>query len=415
MWAKADVNHAWETGSNPLVQAAHHEYAAVVGELSQANAEKGRDVAELLLQAQDIVDQSKEDGVTALIHADQNGHFSVIQHLLAANEDVNLAQRTGFTALMQAAKNGHSVVVDQRLRAHTKVDHTREDATTALLIAVKYGHSTVVYQLPQARADASHANNYGNTAFMFAAYDRHAAIVDQLLEYCFDVDWWNNEGDKPLIYAVRQKHEDAAFRLFAARADPTNEINKGASALSMLPKNSELSRKLCSFNLPHLFSRLETLWMQAKGSVLPRSDLLTVQAANTPTISPAVLPTSAFTFESVVKIRPARNTVLEGLYMSRGDYCTQCDAKGFRRTTFYVDRPGVMATFSVRLVADLKKCPVLLSNGNSVSPGESSDNRHWAQFEDLFPKPCYLLALVAGDLSHSTDRESRRCASAITP
>ncbi|KAI0559650.1 Peptidase M1 [Gracilaria domingensis] len=148
---------------------------------------------------------------------------------------------------------------------------------------------------------------------------------------------------------------------------------------------------------------LQPASLKIDGTVLQDSDYVYDQAANTLTISPTVLPTSDFTFESVVRIRPAKNTVLEGLYMSQGDYCTQREAEGFRRITFYVDRPDVMAIFSVRLEADRKKCPVLLSNGNCVSSGESSDNRHWAQFEDPFPKPCYLFALVTGDLSHSTD------------
>jgi aminopeptidase N len=98
----------------------------------------------------------------------------------------------------------------------------------------------------------------------------------------------------------------------------------------------------------------------------------------------------AFLWEAEVEIDPAGNTALEGLYMSRGMYCTQCEAEGFRKITFYPDRPDVMATFRVRIESDLS---VLLSNGN---PGGSGPG--WAEWHDPWPKPAYLFALVAGDL-----------------
>jgi aminopeptidase N len=98
----------------------------------------------------------------------------------------------------------------------------------------------------------------------------------------------------------------------------------------------------------------------------------------------------AFLWEAEVEIDPAGNTALEGLYMSRGMYCTQCEAEGFRKITFYPDRPDVMATFRVRIESDL---PVLLSNGNPAGSGPG-----WAEWDDPWPKPAYLFALVAGDL-----------------
>ena len=97
-----------------------------------------------------------------------------------------------------------------------------------------------------------------------------------------------------------------------------------------------------------------------------------------------------FTFEAEVEIDPANNTALSGLYMSKGMYCTQCEAEGFRSITFYPDRPDVMAIFTVRLEGDL---PVLLSNGNPTTSGPG-----WAEWHDPWPKPAYLFALVAGDL-----------------
>ena len=108
------------------------------------------------------------------------------------------------------------------------------------------------------------------------------------------------------------------------------------------------------------------------------------------TIPAKALPGGAFTFEAEVEIAPAKNTALEGLYMSKGMYYTQCEAEGFRKITFYPDRPDVMAPFRVTIESDL---PVLLSNGDPVNAGPG-----WAEWEDPWPKPSYLFALVAGDL-----------------
>ncbi|MGQ0567601.1 MAG: aminopeptidase N [Gemmobacter sp.] len=112
------------------------------------------------------------------------------------------------------------------------------------------------------------------------------------------------------------------------------------------------------------------------------------------TIPAALLPARPFVLETEVEIAPEGNTALEGLYMSNGLYCTQCEAEGFRKITYYPDRPDVMATFRVRIEGDL---PVLLSNGNLQMSGPG-----WAEWDDPWPKPAYLFALVAGDLvAHS--------------
>ncbi|MCB9995696.1 MAG: aminopeptidase N [Rhodospirillales bacterium] len=110
-----------------------------------------------------------------------------------------------------------------------------------------------------------------------------------------------------------------------------------------------------------------------------------------------------FTLEIETEIDPGANTRLEGLYKSGGNWCTQCEAEGFRTITYYPDRPDVMATFKVRVEADKKTCPVLLSNGNLIEEGDVDGNRHFAVWHDPFPKPCYLFALVAGDLVHIED------------
>ncbi|MCL7420030.1 MAG: aminopeptidase N [Methylobacter sp.] len=98
------------------------------------------------------------------------------------------------------------------------------------------------------------------------------------------------------------------------------------------------------------------------------------------------------------QINPKANTALEGLYLSNGMLCTQCEAEGFRKITYYLDRPDVMARFTTTIIADKSRYPVLLSNGNKVGHGELSENRHWVTWEDPFAKPCYLFALVAGQL-----------------
>ena len=105
----------------------------------------------------------------------------------------------------------------------------------------------------------------------------------------------------------------------------------------------------------------------------------------------------AFTLETEVEIDPSANSALMGLYMSGGRFCTQCEAEGFRRITWFLDRPDVLARYTVRIEAD-RRYPRLLSNGNLIQSGELPEGRHFAVWEDPFPKPCYLFALVAGEL-----------------
>ncbi len=111
-----------------------------------------------------------------------------------------------------------------------------------------------------------------------------------------------------------------------------------------------------------------------------------------------------FILEITTFIDPSANTRLSGLYLSSRIFCTQCEAEGFRRITYYPDRPDVMATFTTRIEAAREHYPVLLSNGNLVEQGELPDGRHYAQWHDPFPKPSYLFALVAGDLIHAHEQ-----------
>lgn len=115
-----------------------------------------------------------------------------------------------------------------------------------------------------------------------------------------------------------------------------------------------------------------------------------------------------FTLTIVNDIHPAKNTALEGLYLSGDALCTQCEAEGFHHITYYQDRPDVLARFTTRIVADKARYPFLLSNGNRIGQGELADGRHWVQWQDPFPKPCYLFALVAGDFDVLRDSFTTR-------
>ena len=135
---------------------------------------------------------------------------------------------------------------------------------------------------------------------------------------------------------------------------------------------------------------LDTLSVTVDGKNWPKSE--------TPTsLTLADLPDTC-TLQTVVRIDPDKNTRLSGLYRSKDGYFTQCEAQGFRRITWFLDRPDVMATYTVTLHADKAAFPVLLANGNPVAAGDEADGRHWAKWADPFKKPAYLFAVVAGKL-----------------
>jgi aminopeptidase N len=123
-------------------------------------------------------------------------------------------------------------------------------------------------------------------------------------------------------------------------------------------------------------------------------------------------PKGSFSIETETICNPQGNTALEGLYLSNGIYCTQCEPEGFRKITYFLDRPDVLARYRVRIEADKAETPVLLANGNPVDQGELPGGRHYAVWEDPFPKPSYLFALVGGDLAcvrdHFTTRSGRK-------
>ena len=140
---------------------------------------------------------------------------------------------------------------------------------------------------------------------------------------------------------------------------------------------------------------LELAWISLDGTALPTSDYA-VTPEKLVLHSP---PKHSFVLTLETVVNPQSNTKLMGLYRSNGIYCTQCEAEGFRRITYFLDRPDVMSVYTVRLEADIDEAPVLLANGNPAESGRlKSTNRHYAVWHDPHPKPAYLFALVGGDL-----------------
>src|SRR3954451_14849550 len=144
--------------------------------------------------------------------------------------------------------------------------------------------------------------------------------------------------------------------------------------------------------------QLKLLVLRIDGNALPESRY----RLDDETLSVDGVP-DEFLLDVVTEIAPASNTSLEGLYLSKGIFCTQCEAEGFRRITYYLDRPDNLAVFTTRIEADKAQYPVLLSNGNLVKSGDLPEGRHFALWSDPFPKPSYLFALVAGDLGSIHD------------
>jgi len=140
--------------------------------------------------------------------------------------------------------------------------------------------------------------------------------------------------------------------------------------------------------------QLELLHVKIDGRILSANEYVVDNESLT-----IVSALDQFTLETLVAINPDDNTALEGLYRASGLFCTQCEAQGFRKITYYLDRPDVMARYTTTLVGDRASTPVLLSNGNLTDSGVMNDGRHFATFEDPFPKPSYLFAMVAGNLA----------------
>ncbi|HEX9159850.1 MAG TPA: aminopeptidase N [Rhizomicrobium sp.] len=188
---------------------------------------------------------------------------------------------------------------------------------------------------------------------------------------------------RPPDYRVREIALDFALDAEATRVKSRLQVERIAAASAPLVLNGE---------------RLKLISIALDGKALAQDQFNL--GAETLTIPD---PPARFTLEIETEIAPARNTTLEGLYLAKGIFCTQCEAEGFRCITYFPDRPDVLAVYTTRIEAERKSLPVLLSNGNPVEHGDLPNGRHYVIWHDPHPKPCYLFALVAGDLGHIAD------------
>jgi aminopeptidase N len=187
------------------------------------------------------------------------------------------------------------------------------------------------------------------------------------------------EDYKPSPYRIRAVHLDFALEPQATKVYASLDVEAQGPERGPLVLHGE---------------HLTLLGLKIDGRPLGDADY--ALTAETLTIH---APPRRFCLETAVEIAPERNSALSGLYMSDGFFCTQCEAEGFRRITYFLDRPDNMAVFTTRMTADRTRYPVLLGNGNPVSQGHLPGGRHFAEWHDPFPKPSYLFALVAGDLA----------------
>lgn len=177
------------------------------------------------------------------------------------------------------------------------------------------------------------------------------------------------------------------------RVDLHFELDESATRVC---STMNLSRNAHAAGLPLVLNGrgLNLVSVKLDGNMLDAGDYeVSAESLTIPTLP------DEFTLEVVTEINPQANTSLGGLYTSGGNFCTQCEAEEFRKITYFLDRPDVMARYTTTISADKKSYPVLLSNGNLVDQGEGENGRHWAKWEDPYPKPSYLFALVAGDLA----------------
>jgi aminopeptidase N len=198
--------------------------------------------------------------------------------------------------------------------------------------------------------------------------------------------------EEPRTIALKD-YQPPAYRI--EDVSLTFALDPEATRVRSVMKMTRIAEAPLVLNGEHL--KLVSLALDGK-AVEHRVDAETLTIENTP---------ARFTLEIVTEISPANNTALEGLYVSKGIFCTQCEAEGFRRITYFLDRPDVLAVYTTRIEASKKDYPVLLSNGNPVDGGDLPGGRHFATWNDPFPKPCYLFALVAGDLGQLKDSFTR--------
>lgn len=206
-----------------------------------------------------------------------------------------------------------------------------------------------------------------------------------------DIDLLPTEKPKT-IYLKDYAVPDFLIPEIALKVELTDELAKIVSTLSV-KRNGEHTKALILDG-----EKIKLLSLRLNGQALLKGDY--VQETQR-----LVIPVELddFELEVITELKPKLNTELSGLYQSSGNFCTQCEAEGFRRITYFPDRPDVLSVYTVTLTANKSSCPVLLSNGNPQDNGENRDGTHWVTWHDPHPKPCYLFALVAGDLKHITD------------
>jgi aminopeptidase N len=198
------------------------------------------------------------------------------------------------------------------------------------------------------------------------------------------------------IYLKDYKPSDFIVDSIDLEVDIYNDHTVISSQLSIFKREELIGKKI---NLELNGEGLELLELKLNGEVLPHehyqlsSDKLVILN----------LEKDSFILNIKNTIDPKNNKALEGFYQSGPQLCTQCEPEGFRRITYFIDRPDVMAKFKTKMIADKSVFPFLLSNGNRIESGELNDGRHWALWEDPFRKPCYLFAMVAGDFDIAKD------------
>ena len=199
---------------------------------------------------------------------------------------------------------------------------------------------------------------------------------------------------KPPAFFIERS--DLVFDLHEEKTIVTSEL--------LIKKNKDLDDDALVLHGRDLV--LESLFLN-KFRLTPADYVEDNETLTIPNLS-AILETDSdqFTMTCVTRIEPQKNMSLEGLYKSNDKFCTQCEAEGFRKITYYLDRPDVMSSFTTKIIADKQKYPVLLSNGNKIDEGILEGNlaRHWVSWEDPFKKPSYLFALVAGNLVSFEDQ-----------
>jgi len=207
------------------------------------------------------------------------------------------------------------------------------------------------------------------------------------------------------------KTETALFKLEDYRPTPY-ALPQTELDIALIPEKTRIKAKLhfarragISAGAPLILAGdgLKLCAVALNGEALPQ----TAYKASPERLELLTPPAEPFTLELETEINPDANRALMGLYRSKGVFCTQCEAEGFRRITYFYDRPDVLSVYTVRLSADKAACPILLANGNPIEQGDLPDGRHYAVWHDPHPKPSYLFACVGGKLEHISDNFTR--------